>query len=242
MEDPISGKEAVRRRIWELMEQLGVARFPRPAFGRIPNFVGAELAARRLVEQDEFESAGVVKVNPDAPQRRVRLAVLSYGKVLIMPTPRLRRGFLILDPRKIPKRFFAEASTIRGAFKHGRFCSLKDLPRIDLVVAGSVAVSQDGVRIGKGGGYSEIEYGILRELHLVGEETPILTTVHDVQVVDRVLREPHDLVVDAIITPTRVIRIDRRKLRPKGIIWELINSDRLGSMPLLLELKKITGR
>ena len=223
------------------MEELRVARFPRPAFGRIPNFVGAELAARRLVEHDEFESAGVVKVNPDAPQRRVRLAVLSYGKVLIMPTPRLKKGFLILDPRKIHKKFFAKASTIRGAFKYGQSCSLRDLPRVDLVVAGSVAVSRDGVRVGKGGGYSELEYGILRELGLVSEETPILTTVHDVQVVDEIPREPYDLVVDAIITPMRVIRIERNSLRPKGIIWKLILPEKLESMPILLELKRTIG-
>ena len=237
----MSEKEAVRRKIWELMEELRVARFPRPAFGRIPNFVGAELAARRLVEQDEFESAGVVKVNPDAPQRRVRLAVLSYGKVLIMPTPRLKKGFLILDPRKIHKKFFAKASTIRGAFKYGQSCSLRNLPRVDLVVAGSVAVSRDGVRVGKGGGYSELEYGILRELGLVSEETPILTTVHDVQVVDEIPREPYDLVVDAIITPMRVIRIERNSLRPKGIIWKLIPPEKLESMPILLELRRTIG-
>jgi len=237
-----SDKEALRRKIWELMEKSGVARFPRPVFGRIPNFVGAEEAARRLVGLSEFKSAGIVKVNPDAPQRKVRLAVLSMGKVLVMPTPRLRRGFILLDPKMIPKKFYGQASTIRGAFKFGKLCSLEDLPNIDLIVAGSVAVSKDGVRVGKGGGYSELEYGILRELGLVGEKTPVLTTVHDVQVVDEVPREPHDLVVDVIITPTRVIRIKRKVPRPEGIIWSLISSDKLESMPILLELKGKTGK
>jgi len=223
------------------MEQQGIARFPRPVFGRIPNFIGAEEAARRLSRQAEFKSARIVKVNPDSPQRKVRTAVLSSGKILIMPSPRLRKGFVILDSGKIPEGLFSGASTIRGAFRYGQFCSLRDLPKIDLVVAGSVAVSMDGVRIGKGGGYSELEYGILRELDLVWEDTPIFTTVHDVQVVARVPRELHDLVVDAIITPTRTIRIGRRSPRPKGIIWKLITSDMLDDMPILAELKRITG-
>jgi len=236
-----SEKDSVRREIWTIMEQQGIARFPRPVFGRIPNFIGAEEAARRLSRQAEFKSARIVKVNPDSPQRKVRTAVLSSGKILIMPSPRLRKGFMVLDPRKIPEGLFPGASTIRGAFKYGQFCSLRDLPKIDLVVAGSVAVSMDGVRIGKGGGYSELEYGILRELDLVWEDTPIFTTVHDVQVVARVPRELHDLVVDAIITPTRTIRIGRRSPRPKGIIWKLITSDMLDDMPILAELKRITG-
>ena len=241
MDGQASEKDSVRRKIWTLMEQSGIARFPRPVFGRIPNFVGAEAAARRLSEQAEFESARIVKVNPDAPQRKVRMVVLSSGKILVMPSPRLRKGFIVIDPRKILEGFLSEASTIRGAFKHGQFCSLRDLPRIDLVVAGSVAVSLDGVRIGKGGGYSELEYGILRELDLAQEDTPILTTVHDVKVVDRVPREPHDLVVDAIVTPTQIIRIKRRSPRPKGIIWKLITSDMLDDMPILAELKRKTG-
>jgi len=236
-----SEKDSVRMKIWTLMEQQGIARFPRPVFGRIPNFIGAEEAARRLSRQAEFKSARIIKVNPDSPQRKVRTAVLSSGKILVMPSPRLRKGFVVLDPGKIPEGLFPGASTIRGVFKYGQFCSLRDLPKIDLVVAGSVVVSSDGVRIGKGGGYSELEYGILRELDLVSEDTPVFTTVHDVQVVGRVPREPHDLVVDAIITPTRKIRIKRRSPRPKGIVWKLITSDMLDDMPILAELKRITG-
>jgi len=99
-----------------------------------------------------------------------------------VPSPRLRRGFILLDPKSIPKKSYAEASSISGSFKYGRFCSLKELPEVDLIVAGSVAVSTDGARIGKGGGYSELEYGILTELGLVEEKTPIFTTVHDAQI------------------------------------------------------------
>lgn len=232
-------KEALRRRIWKLMEESGVSRFPRPVIGRIPNFEGSERAAIDLAGQPEFQSARVVKVNPDSPQIPVRRISLSRGKLLIMPSPRLRAGFLVLDPDVIPRSAVGGASTIRGAFRYGRPLGIEDLPRIDLIVAGSVATSADGARVGKGGGYSEIEYGILRELGLVEEETPIFTTVHDVQVVDEVPVEDHDFAVDVIITPTRVIRVKRRRPQPGGIIWDKITSDMLEKMPILRELKSL---
>ncbi|MEL9941194.1 MAG: 5-formyltetrahydrofolate cyclo-ligase, partial [Ignisphaera sp.] len=145
-------RNELRNRIWRIMEERNIARFPRPVFGRIPNFVGAEDAAQRLVQSDLFKRAMVVKVNPDAPQKPVREAVLKSNKVLVMPTPRISRGFLLLDPKKISPNLYTVASTIQGAFKYGTFVDPQDLPEIDLIVAGSVAVSIYGERLGKGEG------------------------------------------------------------------------------------------
>lgn len=231
-------KEEIRQRIWSIMEEYNIARFPRPVYGRIPNFVGSDIAARRLSEQEEFKRANVIKVNPDAPQSIVRYLTLLSGKTLLMPTPRLKFGFLILDPAKIPRRAYSEASSIHGAFKYGETCGIDEIPSVDLIVAGSVAVSKDGVRIGKGGGYSEIEYGILREIGAVDKKTPILTTVHDVQIVDFVPREEFDLTVNAIITPTKIVRIVNVGERPKGIIWDKLSEERIKEIPILSQLKK----
>ena len=233
------GKDDIRRRVWGLLESKGVARFPRPVYGRIPNFIGAEMAAKRIAERKEFKNARVIKVNPDSPQMPIRRLILELGKTLIMPTPKLRSGFLLLDPKRIQRRNLAEASSIRGAFKHGRLCPLRDLPSIDLVIVGSVAVSRDGIRIGKGGGYSEIEYGILRELNLVDEETPVFTSIHDLQLIDEAPREEHDLTVDLISTPRRIIRIKRKYPQPKGIFWSELSDRHMHEMPILLELKRI---
>jgi len=235
----LSEKAVIRRRIWRKMEESGVARFPKPIEGRIPNFEGSEKAAQKLVGLEEFQRARVVKVNPDSPQTHVRRGVLLNGKLLIIPTPRLRRGFILLDPKMIPRKFLIGSSTIRGAFRYGKSCPLEELPEVDLIAAGSVAVSQDGVRIGKGGGYSEIEYGILREFGLVGEETPIFTTVHDLQIVSSAPKEEHDFVVDAIITPSKIVRLERKYPQPRGIIWERLSKDDLTAMPILNELRDI---
>jgi hypothetical protein len=109
--------------------------------GRIPNVKGADAAAERLASTPEFQSARVVKVNPDAPQRGVRFRALKAGRLLLMPTPRLREGFLLLDPATIPPNRLFAASSISGAFSLARPVGLNELPRIDLLVFGSVAAS-----------------------------------------------------------------------------------------------------
>ncbi len=236
-------KKSVREKIWKLLEEKGVARFPKPVYGRIPNFIGAEEAANKLFKLSMWRKAELVKVNPDSPQKPVRFRALVEGKLLLMPTPRIREGFLILNPRDIPYSRFSQASTIRGAFIYGRKLGLKDLMSIkdvDLIVIGSVAVDVYGTRIGKGGGYAELEYAILREIGKVTEDTPIVTTVHDLQVLSNELpREKHDVPVDIIITPTRIIRTIKPRPKPQGIYWDLLGEDKLESIPVLKELLRL---
>jgi 5-formyltetrahydrofolate cyclo-ligase len=193
-------------RVWRLMEEKRIATFPRPVFHRIPNFVGAERAAQNLRELLEYKTAKVVFCNPDSSQRPVREMALMDGKNLVMATPKLRKGFLLLDPSVIPQNRVFEASTIRGAFKHGRFVEPSEV-KVDLFVAGSVAVSQDGGRLGKGTGYSDQEYAILKDSGSLASGIIVVTTVHDVQIVERIPREEWDVPVNVIVTPTRVIRV-----------------------------------
>jgi 5-formyltetrahydrofolate cyclo-ligase len=184
----------------------------------------------------------VVKVNPDAPQRGVRFRALRQGKTLLMPTPRLREGFLLLDPRTLaPNQLFA-ASSIRGALALARPISVDELPKLDLLVFGSVAVSAAGDRVGKGEGYAELEFATLRTLGRVPEDVVIATTVHDEQVVEAIPREPFDVTLDLICTPTRTIRVANRGPRPAGVLWDLLPAERRAEMPILEELYRRTMR
>ncbi len=236
-------KEAIRQRIWRLMEEKDIADFPRPVYGRIPNFKGSDVACERLCELEVFRMAEVVKVNPDSPQRRAREICLERGKLLVVPTPRIRRGFILLDPSRIPESAYREASTIRGAMMWGQIVKPWDLPRIDLIIIGSVAVNYEGIRLGKSEGYAEIEWGILYECGKVDEDTPVATTVHDVQVLsERIPFEVYDLPVDLIATPTRTIWTRRAKEKPRGIYWDLLSREKIESIPLLRELAEIKGK
>jgi 5-formyltetrahydrofolate cyclo-ligase len=233
---PAERKRAAREWVWAELERARAARFPRPVRGRIPNFVGAEAAARALVDRPEFQRAAVVKVNPDAPQRFLRAEVLRQGKLLLAPTPRLRQGFLVLDPSAIPEGAHGRAAAIGGLFAYGVPTELRRAPRPDLLVVGSVAVSPSGARTGKGEGYGEIEYALLRQFGRIGPETPVVTTVHDLQVIEELPLEPFDVSVDLIVTPSRVIEVRQSRPRPAGILWELLSPEKRDEIPLLREL------
>ncbi|MCS7235177.1 MAG: 5-formyltetrahydrofolate cyclo-ligase [Armatimonadota bacterium] len=226
-------KQAVRERVWRLLEERGVARFP-GAWGRIPNFVGAEEAARKLVATEEWRRARVVKANPDRPQLPVRARALAEGKLLFMAVPKLvsPTPFVCLDPARVncsPQ----QAGSIRGAFRWGRAVAPEEVPHVDLVVCGSVAVNLQGVRVGKGGGYSDLEFGLLAEFGRVDEDTVIATTVHPLQVLDEELPETdHDFRVDLVATPEGVLRTGSRR-RPPGILRHHLTPEKVASIPVL---------
>jgi 5-formyltetrahydrofolate cyclo-ligase len=230
-------KQRVRERTWQRLDDEKLAAFPRPIHGRIPNFKGSSLAANRLADLPEFREARAIKVNPDAPQLPVRKLVLEHGKLLLTPTPRLREGFLLLDPAKLDKKDLRQAASIGGAARLAQRVGLDDLPPIDLIVVGTVAVTVSGARVGKGEGYAELEYATLRQLGRINASISLATTVHDVQVVDDIPIEPFDVPVDIVVTPTRLIRTESSHPKPAGILWDLLDPARLDDMPILNELR-----
>jgi 5-formyltetrahydrofolate cyclo-ligase len=206
-----------------VLEQERAARFP-GAQGRIPNFVGAEQAARRLAESPEWRKARVLKCNPDAPQLPVRRRALAEDKVVYMAVPRLRadKPFLRL----------AEDATIKA--RSARPVAVEELEPVDLVVCGTVAVNRDGVRVGKGGGYSDLEYGVLIDAGKIDSHTTVATTVHPTQVLRRhLMMTAHDLPVDMIATPRAVIEVERQYERPRGILWDHLQPPQIREIPIL---------
>jgi 5-formyltetrahydrofolate cyclo-ligase len=228
-------KQAVRERVWRLLQERGAARFP-GAWGRIPNFEGAEAAAERLASSAAWRGASAVKVNPDRPQLPVRARALADGKVLYMAVPRLAapKPFIELDPERIDRP--REAASIRGAARLGRPVGLGQMSRVELVVCGSVAVNRIGARLGKGGGYSDLEFGLLLEAGLIDQATWLATTVHPLQVLDAELPETdHDFRVDLVVTPVDTITPPSHR-RPSGIIWQDLDQTRLEKIPVLRDL------
>ena len=177
-------KQALRERIWDELEESGAARFPFPPHGRIPNYKGAEDAAERLTDLDAWKDADVIKSNPDAPQLPVRRRALRAGKTLYMAVPRLsdEKCFLRLDPQEI--KDVDDATTVSGSSEHGVQVGPEAMEPIDLIVSGSVVVNRRGARVGKGEGYSDLEFGILREFELVDDDTITVTTIHEIQFVN----------------------------------------------------------
>jgi 5-formyltetrahydrofolate cyclo-ligase len=233
LEEAARAKQAVRERVWALLERERVARFP-GAHGRIPNFAGAPAAAAGLASLPAWRAARVVKANPDAPQLPVRAQALADGKLLYVAVPRLaeERPFILLDPGRLdvpPRR----AASIGGSARYGRPVGVAELEPVDLVVCGSVAVNRQGARVGKGGGFSDLEFALLAEAGLVGADTVVATTVHPLQVLEEALPETaHDFRLDLIIVGEEVIAC-RRTRRPQGILWEHLDPTKVAAIPAL---------
>lgn len=196
----MASKDEIRMIVWRRLMDEGVALPPYPIFGRIPNFKAADEAALKLKRIEEYLKAEVVLCNPDSPQRPVREMVLRDCKVLIVASPRLSKGFVMLHK----PRDAAYASTIRGFMELGKPVKPGDYD-VDVFVAGSVAVDLEGYRLGKGTGYSDVEFKLWFEAGSITDRTLRVTTVHDLQVLDRVPKEEWDVPVDLILTPTRIL-------------------------------------
>ncbi|NWY90405.1 MTHSD protein, partial [Loxia curvirostra] len=234
----------IREEVWEHLEASGLAEFPRPVRGRIPNFKGSLQACCSLRELDVFSRAREVKVDPDKPLEGARLAALQARKTLLVPTPRLRNGLFnrIVPPPGATKEMLRRCATSQGVRDFSVPVGLDSKAQVDLVVVGSVAVSEKGWRIGKGEGYADMEYAMMVSMGSVQENTPVVTIVHDCQVLDiaEELLGDHDLTVDYILTPTRTIQTNCKRPKPQGIMWHKassVSSEMLGKIPILKTLR-----
>ncbi|XP_051726999.1 methenyltetrahydrofolate synthase domain-containing protein isoform X1 [Ctenopharyngodon idella] len=236
-------KWVIRHKVWNYIEVKNLASFPRPVHNRIPNFKGALEACGKVSLLEVFTKTAAVKVGPDKPLEGVRLAALQARKTLLVPTPRLRTGLFnrIIPPKGATKQELRVCSTSQGIKDFSVPIGLDDKVQVDLVVVGSVAVSDKGYRIGKGEGFADMEYALMACMGAVGESTMVVTIVHDCQVMDipEELIESHDLTVNFILTPTRIIKTECKHPKPQGIIWSKLDTEVLKKIPILKTLRTL---
>ena len=133
----------------------------------------------------------------------------------------------------------AEASTIAGAFRWGRPVYVEEMRAVDLVISGSVAVNRLGTRVGKGGGFADLEYGLAIAAGIVTPETPVVSTVHPMQLLDEELPyTQHDVFLDYVVTPDEIIRCEGEMPRPTGIYWDDLTPAKIRQIPLLKKLQE----
>lgn len=238
---PGEDKWDIRKKIWDYLENSDLVNFPRPVTNRIPNFKGAAEAGEKVATMPVFQMAHTVKVNPDKPQEDPRFKVLEHNKTLLVPTPRLRQGLFnkIIPPADCNKDVLRICSRSQGVKEYSKPIGLDEKVSINLIIVGSVAVSPKGWRIGKGEGFADLEYAMMRTMDAVDDNTVVVTTVHDCQVFDELPEElfgKHDLSVDWIVTPTRIIECTHRA-KPEGVIWSMLTRDKLNQIPVLRKLR-----
>jgi 5-formyltetrahydrofolate cyclo-ligase len=237
----LAAKAELRDEVWSALTEAKVSRFP-GARNRISNFIGAERAAERLRDTDAWRAAATIKANPDSAQLPVRQRALQDGKTVYMAVPRLAEPepFFLLDPDDLadtPRR----AASISGATRSARRVTVAELSPVDLVVSGCVAVAEDGARLGKGGGFADLEFALAGSAGLIGPDTLVVTTVHELQVrpAGAIPTAAHDAPVDLVVTPERVIdcRPGRGGRPVGGIRWSELTDEKIAAIPLLAALR-----
>ena len=112
------------------------------------------------------------------------------------------------------------------------------MSKVDLVISGSVAVNRIGIRIGKGGGFADLEYGLAVEAGVIGSNTPVITTVHSLQVLEEDLpKSQHDVPIDYIFTPEGTTECTGDLAHPTGIYWQDLDVEKISAIPVLQILR-----
>lgn len=236
-------KDLLRKQVWKKLREVAVpdSRFHYDFSMYIADFEGSDECTKKIREMDLWRNAKAVFITPDNCLIDLRKWAILDDKLTVMPTYGIKRGFLRWTRNDIPADQEDFAATLDGAAKYGKATTLNDVKqigRLDMVVTGASAVNFDGVRYGKGHGYFDLEWGMLSAVDAIDAKTPLLTVVHDCQVVDQKFPvSPYDTITDYIITPTRVIKIESTKTKPKGIHWKKLPKGMLKKIPPLAELK-----
>eukprot|EP00435_Cladocopium_sp_Y103_P036999 s1572_g9.t1 len=298
-----SRKAALRKKVWDALEENDAVLFPRPCHGRIPNCAGSAVACGHLLQLPAIRNAAVVKVHPSIGAAALRTALVMAKKtVLVPPYPGADFLYLLLhhslapsasalqragDKREYMKwarplqlldacrshqitmkydeskglllemlssnsldwRFIISVQKRRSQGHHSQQFenireSFEEIPPVDVVVVATCVVANNGVRLGKGKGYGEVEWGILTELGAVDESVPVYTLCHDLQVVRSEdlpadMMESHDLPVDAFATPSGVTKCEAKAMprKPFGVRWDLVGADLEHDIGALRELR-----
>lgn len=243
----MSTSKIIRQRIWEKLNAVALpdTRFHMNFAEVIPDFAGSAEATDRITALPAYKQSKLAFITPDNCLVELRRRMLAEGKPFVMSTYGIFRGFLYVEPGSVPKGAELYAAWLDGMEHFGRPITLEEITRMgrfDFMVTGASAVSEDGVRFGKGHGFFDMEWGMFTDLGLADDATPVVAAVHDVQVVeDKLHPSETDILVDTIATPTRLVNVSNRGKRPRGIKWELLSKETIDATPPLRELARIRG-
>ena len=241
-------RQQIRQQIWKALR--GVAkpdsRFDFDFNEYIPDFEGSQEAIARLTALDIYRDAATIFITPDNGLEQLRAQAIRDGKVQLVTTYGIRRGTVEIRPEDVPAGQEDYAALLDGMERIGRYVSLAEIQRrhrFDLLVTGASAVSQSGVRFGKGHGFFDLEWAMFYQIGAAQAGTPVAAVVHDCQVLEESLTpNPYDTLCDYIITPTRVIHVAGVHKPTHGVLWDRLEPGMLESIPPLRELRDMQAQ
>jgi len=238
-------RDSARALVWDRLRGIALpdSRFHLDLSMFIPDYPGSDQIPAALADLPFYGGSGPVFVTPDNNLQSLRASLLREGRPLLTTTYGISRGFVYFPPGSVLGPSAEFASSLDGAERFGMhigIASLRSLGQLDFLVTGASAVSMDGIRFGKGHGYFDLEWAMLRHLQMVGEDTPVVACVHDVQCIEQDLSAlPNDSSVDWIITPSRAVKVSRQQPKPVGIKWDQLDPALIENIPPLRELRHV---
>lgn len=232
----------IRHKGWEELRRVAKpdSRFHFDFREFIPDFEGSDAALAKLLTLPLYRHSKLIFITPDNCLEELRAQALRDKKTVLVPTYGIRRGFVLLSPERIPEGCEEYASWLDGMERFGQLVSLTEiqrLGRVDFLVTGGSVINNEGVRYGKGHGFFDLEWAMMFQIGVANESTPIIAFVHDCQVVDIQLQPSEfDTVCDYIVTPSRVIEVEKPIKPTIGIIWEKLKPGMIEDIPPLHEL------
>ena len=168
----------------------------------------AERAARSLAVADRIEGLEPFRAARTVAAYAALGAEVDPARIVARAAA---RGVRLVYPRATGReRALAFAACPPGDLVRGPHGALEPpaaapvvaLDEVDCVLMPGVAFSEDGLRLGRGGGHFDATLARMPRALRVG-------LAFDVQVVPSLPREPHDAALDALVTDVRLLRFAR---------------------------------
>ena len=128
--------------------------------------------------------------------------MIADGSTVLLPRVdgEVLRWVAVTDLEQVQVGAYGIREPIRGADA--------DVATVDVVLLPALAVDHRGVRLGQGGGH--YDRALARIPRWVDDGPCRIAVINDAEFIDEVPSEPHDVLVDAVMTPMTLHWLTRR--------------------------------
>ncbi len=192
--------------------------------------------AQSLRREQVYRRAETIFVTPAHCLHQVRINSLVDNKRLLMPTPGLKKGFVLLRPGTVPFPKLGFSVTPGGMAQFGEYPGLEQLDslNIGLLLTDAVAVDQNGHRLGHGRGFFDLAGAILAESGALARDATFLAmaTIRNC----RLPVDPWDIPLSGVLGIDGIQRFSQQKKPGPRIFWDRLAMARIRKITLLRQL------
>lgn len=244
----------VRSKVWKELRKVAYpdSRFHYDFAEFIADFQDSQIATTQILNSDFFKFAielnqmtenSYIFITPDNCLEDLRFQLLERNIPFLITTYGIRRGFYLLEPSKIDPKHYALAASLDGMEKHATHLSIHQLKelnlKVSLMITGTGAINDKGIRFGKGHGFFDLEWAMLSTINAIDmQKTKCVAVVHDVQLLNGIDLKPEifDTVCDYIVTNSKVISVENAVKPNCGILWNVLSPGMLDDIEPLKEI------